>query len=488
MVKKKTTNKKSIKVSCNNFKDIRKNTKVAVIGSGWYGFEAALALSRDHKVVMFEAGKDLAAGTSGKFASRTHPRGWHYLRSEKTRSTCKEHYPIFVSKRKKYLVENNNAIHGIIAEKDAMGNLSKTSPAEFEKICKGDKNARTFDVKKNGYLNIEAAVTTNEESIVTGSKLSEIMRGDLLKADIEFFCNCPVLNVKKESNKYVLELSKGTAEFDYVVNATGFQRFLPENFSNNPLGMKVVYQSAIGLLYEEKNPSKDPFSILLLDGANPCLMPRSDGKYYLTHANYTLLASCNSPEEASNIFKLVDDNFIKNRVRADAEADLCRYFPTFSDKFKYVGYEKGVIAKLHTDEEFRSGFSFKDPKGVVHLFPGKITNAMHVADECRSLIIGENLEQKDSYQYVKNGTIYNSLKEISLRPPSSYKGHNTCTTNPYPQLLKNTNNNVDNFANVKEDKYLHRRIYGTRSLMWDYRGRNRSGSEDCSDKLSLVRI
>lgn len=433
---------------------------VAVIGTGHFGAAAARALKKNgHRPVVFEIGKDGPAGTSTKYSCHTHPTGSHYNRlPEKYIKLFIENYDRFKRERGDFLRDNNNSINGIV-ETDAKGQPSLTSPEKFQERCfKHDPTARLINLTDFDMLPIPLAIATNEERIINGESFKEKVRLSYIEEDIPFYYDTPVTSITRVADGYEITYASNnhaqssTLIFDKVVNATGFQKFIPENFHNNPFGLEVVYQPVVGLVYEDmKAGEKDLFSLLLLDGANPCLMPTAnDNEYFLTHCGFTLLASCKTPAEAWQVLNSVTKDFIRTRVQPSSEADLMRYVDGFHDRFRPVGFNGGVIAKPKTRNEFRLGFAFASPdplmedidfsNGIIHLFPGKITSSLRTADEVVQLVEGRDLLNREGYQYAKDGMLDFAAEEIAQKPEQGSNLHNACSMQPYPEILKYSSN------------------------------------------------
>jgi hypothetical protein len=450
-------------------KSLKKN--VGVIGCGWYGYEAAIALKKaGFNVKIFEAGPDVASGTSGKFAGRTHPSGLHYLRSRKTRKNCRKDYGPFVKKYPHMLIENTQAIHGLVYS-DSQGRPPKVDARTFNKICKGDRTAKQFDTKKHGYQGLQEAVTITEPAIIVGDPLRARLRESLMKEGIPFVCNYPVVDVKRQGSSFKVSGEDSSAEFDLVVNATGFQNLTPKDFDNNPFQLAVRYQPCLGLIYEDTMPGAGNFSFLGLDGANPCVMPMGNNHYMVTHGINTILASCKTPEEAKRVLGRVNVDFLMNTVKAQTEQDMQRYYPDFCKRFKFLRCEGDVIAKPLTNTEFRAGFAMKAPDGVIHTFPGKISNAPRVGKEVAHLATNKQLSKKRGYQYPSKGILASAQQELGEKPTGLI--HNTCLSNPYPHLLDPPKESITNLARF--------------SMLNDGR-RPRSGSEDLRNSLRHVQI
>ncbi|MDF1758461.1 MAG: FAD-dependent oxidoreductase [Legionellaceae bacterium] len=448
--------------------------KVAIIGAGWYGLKSADVFKRSglYDVVVFEKGKDLASGTSGYCSGRTHKLPTHYLRSKATQEDCHRDFATFSERNPKVLVANDRAVHGLV-HTDAHGNDSKATLEQFQTLYKTEPSVRDLSQSESGISGFQDAVVSSEPSILTGLPLKEELRESLVAADIPFFCDYPISNVRKEQDMFTLRGPDGEHQFDEVVNATGFQAFVPEDFNDNPLGIAAIYQPCLGLLYEDTVPGSEPFSFLAVDGANPSIVPLGENRYMLTHGTHTLLASCHTPEQARLALSKVTDNFVSDVVKQRTEDDLRRYYPDFFKRYKFLGWRAEVLAKPLTDTEFRAGFAFKDSSGIIQTFPGKIINSERVAKETLELAEGIGIINRGGYSYTEDGGLARGIAEISKQPTGAQK-HYTGRTNPYPHLLQSGEDescsstfNSSSFWK-KDSAPIHRRLRSNSEEFRDY--------------------
>lgn len=420
----------------------REELEVLVVGGGWYGNLTARELKkRGFKPTLYEKG-ELASGTSGIFSGRIHTTGLHYPRSPATRDACKIDSKIFKDRFPDKLRKIGKAIHTNIAGLDAHGNISKISDDLWREVCTEDPTAEEFDQESHGFQGLSYPVSIQEDGIVNGERLREKFTADLIKDKIPFFCNHEVLQIAKESDgSYEVTTHHGSKRFGAVVNATGFQALLPRDFQQNPLGVEVRYQPCLGLIYKDLTPGNESFSFIALDGVNPCLMPLDNHEYMMTHAGFTVLGTAMSAKGARDALSRVDDDFVNDEIRRQAEEDFIRYYPNFPTRFKYIGWRGEVLAKPFTDSEYRSGMTFRDSEGVVHLFPSKIAHAVRASEEAVDLIEGITLISEDQkvlskggYAYIKDGALDSGLAELQSKPSGC--SHNMCTSHAYPHLFK----------------------------------------------------
>ncbi|MDP3562323.1 MAG: FAD-dependent oxidoreductase [Legionellaceae bacterium] len=430
-------------------KKVEKSAKrIAIIGGGWYGVHLSLVLqNKGYDVIILEEQSNIMSVVSGTFGIRTHRSGLHYPRSRKAQEICQRNYGKFCKDYPDLLVKNKHSIHAYL-ETDANGNPSKISLNEFLEVCQRDPTSSFFDQYAHGYQGLSAAVSIDEPSILVGEPLREALRARLSAAGVDVAYDYSVQEIKPSNNGQMCIAGINTRtrittinQFDRVINATGFQHFIPDDFKSNPFGIKPIYQVCLGLVYEDTKPgaADEQFTFLGLDGGHWAAMPcgktnHGAAKYMITHGIHTILASCNETIEAQSVVKKLNNSNFSERVRLYTEQEIEKYLPTFKKRFKYIKYEVAIIAKPLTRTEFRCAFTFADSNRVIQVFPGKVTGIYDIEKEVLQLINDEQCEEKRGYSYIKGGVLDQANKEIQDKPDPTTKEHNTCLLNPYPYL------------------------------------------------------
>ena len=128
-----------------------------------------------------------------------------------------------------------------------------------------------------------------------------------------------------------------------------------------------------------------------------------------------------------------DIDYIKDKC----EFEIAKYWPEFLNRFHYVDWQGKVLAKLHTDVEFRSAVTYQDYKNVIHVIPGKISNIFDVEDEVFQLISHSNVitNQNTDFRYIGEGVLDDAMQEI-IEKPELTDLRNTCQLQTY-QSFKN---------------------------------------------------
>ena len=422
-----------------NFKAVKK-MRIAIIGAGWYGCHLALSLKEaGYDVTLYEKNEEIFSGISGNFGIRLHA-GPHYPRSLKTRETCRRGFDAFKARYPDLVVPHEYSIYAL-GEKDADGKASKVDADQFRSVCHESKDCDEIDAKEHGYSGLISAFDIDEPSIMLGKPLRDAFKTYLGDAGINVICNVNISEIAKTSSGLSVRNKSSSAVYDRVINATSHQSLLPKDITF-PFDMEAVYQPCLALVYEDLQAKSRPFSFIVMDGWFPCMMPVCDNeraesstrKYILTHGKWTIMGSYASPTDARNILvEQLDDEFVERKIKRPSEDEMKRFWPSFSERFRYVGWKGEVLAKLKTKNEFRSAVTF-EKDDVIHIIPGKVSNIFDVEKEVFKLIKREELVTSQGFVFVKGGVLCESAGEIAQKPGAGEP--NTCNLQTFSELRK----------------------------------------------------
>lgn len=392
--------------------------RIAIFGAGWYGCHIALSLEKKgHEVFLFEKNDDIFQQISGNFGIRLHS-GAHYPRSPVTRQACLDTFERFKKTYPDLVVEHDYANY-LLGKKDAVGQQSHVSALIFDAVCREFQGSEPINTEKWGYKNVISAYNMPEPSLLIGKPLREKM-WQYLK-NINVILNCQIDKIESNNNKMTLRSASNIyPNFDKVINATSYQALLPEQIP--PFSIEINYQVCLGLLYRDSAPQKKPFSMIVMDGLYPCLMPYlSDDEetnkttYLLTHGSYTLMNSSKTLKDAQSILSSIDEDFINNSVRPACEREMNRFWPEFGNRFSYSSFKATILAKPSTSSEYRSAMTY-EYNNVIHIFPGKVSNIFNAEDETIALINNENIVEKQGFRYTLFGALNKGQTEIATHP------------------------------------------------------------------------
>lgn len=414
-------------------KEKEKRSSVAIIGLGWYGAQCALHLSQSgaYDVTVFEQNQTLFSGISGTFGVRLHI-GPHYPRSEETRENCRQGRSEFQETYPELINEHSHSIYSV-GKRDVENKPSKVSSAQLRSICQEalTPGYKEIELATSDFSNeLESAFDIPEEaSLALGPRLRQYFNEQLSHSSVTIKYNYEVSKITPKDGKYELIATTSiqnnhiTAQtilcFDRVINATSFKAHVPRALPN-PL--KIIYQVCLALVYEALNPPEKPKSFIAMDGLFPCVMPydlrNTDvgrvNYYILTHAKYTNIMTADNLNEADNFLKGEVPSLLPE-IKKLSEADIVRFWPSFSSEFTYIGYRGVVLVKPAAETEFRSAITFEE-KGIIHIIPGKVGDIFHVAREVETLIENnpDHIKQDGEFRYVKDGVLDKGKKELAL--------------------------------------------------------------------------
>ncbi|KAJ5108956.1 hypothetical protein N7456_005631 [Penicillium angulare] len=417
--------------------------KVGIVGGGWNGCHIALELRKQgHRVSLFESKPDIFQGVSGNFGIRLH-KGPHYPRSKATRDSCREALDKFCETYPELVVHHESAIyaHG---EKDALGNPFKVSDDAFRKVCHESPDCATIDPQSAGFENLLSAYNLDEPSVAIGDRLRTFFKEKLGIAGVHLHLNCSVEKIESLGQKSLIQTDDGQYTFDIVINATGYTSLLPQNIAESlPVDIGITHQVCIALVYEDQHPQNKPLSFIVMDGWFPCVMPVIDShepvqkKYILTHGSHTILRSFDSHEKGLSFLKGLDDDIVSNKIRPECEREITRFWPKFLDRFHYQGWKGNVLAKLKTTSEFRSSLTF-EKEGVIHVFPGKVSNVITAAEEI-NVLISDILRRRYSSVREFNGVRFTTTSAFHI---------NSQEIGDKPKQGENHTSNLQTFAAI----------------------------------------
>ncbi|KAF2758548.1 hypothetical protein EJ05DRAFT_500067 [Pseudovirgaria hyperparasitica] len=345
----------------------------------------------------------------------------------------------FRQKYKDLVVDHEYSLYALgTIESD--GFASKTSSREFEKVCQENPDCQAVDPLDYGLLDTHCTYNLDEPSIAIGSQVRSYFAQRFERLGVKVVLETKVLAVENyelqqegtpSATKHIRTVHLGQSlnksfVSDVVVNCTGFEDLVPrDSWLHSSFDFEFIYQACLALRFRDNAPtSTKPMSLIFMDGWFPCLMPAISNinsgapqqDYILTHGAYTILGSFECPQKARLLLdEYLDDALVDAMARVPAEAEMRRFWPAFSDRFTYEGWYGGVLAKPKCPTEFRSGFAFQYD-GVVHVFPGKISNVIDVGEEVLTLLglgsTGIRVLEQDGCRYVENGIFHQGQEEL----------------------------------------------------------------------------
>jgi D-amino-acid oxidase len=345
--------------------------KIAVIGSGFFGSTAALLLSKNHKVHLFEKKNSIMCGASRANQQRFH-LGYHYPRSTKTVLEIKKNYKEFINFFGSSVFSKTENYYGISKDK------SKTSFKKYLIFLKKNKLRYRVTQEKNFSKKIEGQIISDEKNL-NYFKIKKLMLKKLKKEKIKIYYNTTF------SKKLI-------KNYDKIIIATYDQN----NMVIKQLGqnIKTVYKYElvekiiIKLPADQKNKS-----YMVLDGKFVCLDPYLGTKYHLLSdvkysklevkkGKYSLFKNLNKKYLNSGIIRNKKNSQFNNFIKHGSQ-----YLPILK-KAKYIGsfyVTRALQINKETTDERTSEISKKGNK-IISIYSGKWNTCVGVAKKIVNMI------------------------------------------------------------------------------------------------------
>ena len=295
--------------------------KIAIIGAGFYGCTAALVLSKDHDVEIFEKENDILNSASKINQFRFH-RGYHYPRSQKTIDQIKHSYKKFTKFYGKNVLKSTNNYYAI-SKKNSL-----TSFDRYIKILKKNKLFYKKIINEKLFSNlIEGAIESNEKTLNYFKIKKKITR--LLK------------KYKIKINFSALVNKKMLKDFDKIIVCT----YANNNQILKTLGVKPITKYRFELIEKiivKLPPKFKNLSLVVLDGKFVCLDPYIGTKYHLfSDVKHSKIEIINSKLPCFKSFKkkLINNTVHKNIKISNYKKfiDNSKKYLPFITEAKYIG-------------------------------------------------------------------------------------------------------------------------------------------------------
>lgn len=295
--------------------------KIAIIGAGFYGCTAAITLSKEYYVEIFEKENDILNSASKINQFRFH-RGYHYPRSQKTIDQIKHSYKKFTKFYGKNVLKSTNNYYAI-SKKNSLTSFDK-----YIKILKKNKLFYKKIINEKLFSNqIEGAIKSNEKTLnyfKIKKKITQLLKKYKIK-----------INFSALVNKKMLK------DFDKIIVCT----YANNNQILKTLGVRPITKYRYELIEKiivKLPPKFKNLSLVVLDGKFACLDPYLGSKYHLfSDVKHSKIEIINSMlPRFSNFKKKLINNKIHNNIKVSNYKKFIdnskRYLP-FITQAKYIG-------------------------------------------------------------------------------------------------------------------------------------------------------
>ena len=337
--------------------------KLAIIGSGFFGISLGLALSKKHKVDVYEKERKILSGASSANQFRFH-LGYHYPRSQKTIDEINKSKDLFIS-------YYGNKVFGKSKNFYLIANKSKVNFRKYKKfLIKNNLFYKTVNFFINNKY-IEKTILSKEK-ILNIFNFRKIVLKKIEKSSL-------TLKVNSQFKK------RDLLKYDKVIVAT----YSNNNIILKKLGIKNLHQYKFELI--EKILIKLPSqylqkSFVVVDGNFVCVDPYLGTKYHLL--SDVKLSKLETKIGKFPEFKHKNKKFLNKGIVKNIKVSRFKEFIDRSSKYlpflsnaKYVGsmFVVRTIKKNKEKTDERTSSIHFHSKKILSVLSGKWNNCVYLA-------------------------------------------------------------------------------------------------------------
>ncbi len=344
--------------------------RIAIIGAGFFGTTAALKLSKNHDVDLFENKKDILNRASKINQFRFH-LGFHYPRSKKTLDEIKSSYKLFINFFSNKVFEKTSNYYGV------SNKGSKISYSSYLKILK--KFNLKFKVTKNKFKNVSNLLLTDEK-VLNYFKFKEIVKKKLKKSRVNLYLNT-------EFNK------KKVNDYDKIIICTYSANNKILNYLSKVKNTKKNRYELIEKIVIKLPNKYRKKSYVIIDGKFVCLDPYLGTKYHLlSDVKYSKIEVI---KKKHPIFKSIKKKYLNDKINKNLKISNFKkfinhssYYLPFLKDAKYIGSMFIVRAlKLNVEKtDERTGEIQQIDKKFISVFSGKWNTCVYTANKLNKLL------------------------------------------------------------------------------------------------------
>lgn len=355
--------------------------KIAVIGAGIFGLEAAIQLSTKHEVSVFEQKSDILLGATSNSTSRLH-LGLHYPRNLETAIQSKRGFADFE-------IRFPNAINGNFTNYYALS--KKNSRVNLEQYLTAAKKADIHieetplhTIYELGFSSekLEKAWICNEK-VIDMTILKNQLKEELSSKQVNLNLNTKIESVEKYGNKWRIQPENmANMEFGAVVKATYGSDHLKGLPKTNEFDSREFHLT----LVLEISTNSSQIGMTVVDGDFFTILPNG---FHSTHLIYGPGPSVIARSHGTNY--PLEWNEISPQLVSESESQIL-------ERMKYwaPGIEiKNVESRMKAVRTLQSNVSGTDRRvsqvimasdNYFELFSGKIDHAVSMAKQLSSYL------------------------------------------------------------------------------------------------------
>jgi predicted dehydrogenase len=365
---------------------VKERVKVAIIGSGIFGANCAIALDKFCDVEVFEKNNDIMMEASFVNQYRHH-WGYHYPRSVDTVKDIRKAIPSFEALYNDAIIRNFPTYYAVAKEG------SKTTPEDYLKFCRDNNLPFTEEFPDSKFLNRDkiAACIKTLEPIYDFEKLKELVKKYLSSCgNVKVSFNAEVLGGKIEKDGMkTLTVREGKTthkkKFDFVINCTygnynNFSRWF--SFPLKPIRIDLVEALIVKLPIPK-------ISLAVMDGPFTNLVPiKNSNTFTLVHIEESIHQRY-VPKDG-----LVKDQKFKQSRAKEIIKKSGEWFPILKEAelIESRNVHRAVNAYREHDDA-RPSDIYNHGFGCWSILGGKIVNCVDTSREIVEEIFPENKQK-----------------------------------------------------------------------------------------------
>jgi hypothetical protein len=355
--------------------------KVAVIGAGIFGLEAAIQLSTKHEVSVFEQKNDILLGATSNSTSRLH-LGLHYPRNLETAVQSKQG---FVDFERRF----TDAINGNFTNYYALSNENSRVNLEQYLLAakKADIQIEEIPLQNIFELGFNSAkfekVWKCKEKVIDMKILKNQLSEEISNNSITLSLNSKIDVIEKYGSKWrVTPENRETIEFDAIVKATYGADHLKGLPQNNEFETRDFHLT----LVLEISTNSSPIGMTVVDGDFFTMLPNG---FSSTHLIYGPGPSVIARAQGTNY--PIEWDEIPSQLVNDSERRIVKRMKYWAPGIEIMNINSRMqairtIQSNVSDTDRRVSQIIVVSENYYELFAGKIDHAVSMAKQLSLLL------------------------------------------------------------------------------------------------------
>jgi hypothetical protein len=317
--------------------------KIKVIGAGIYGCHITQQLIKKGLDVQLIEQNDLPMQlASGNNQFRLH-QGFHYPRNFTTRNQSVTGFKEFKELYGDFTQSIERNLYAVVRDESLMDFTT------YKHIMKAE--GLDFKEEYEPLLNekfIEGVINTNEEIV-------------------------DVLGMQKFFKSTLQKYSSYNTKFDFQEDVESDHTIIDCTWGANSqnLDKDLFYEPTVLFYFTAEDSKFNNWSLTLVDGAFWSIYKTAvENQFTLSHVAFSSLGNYDEFSDAKHRITSISSDELRD-IRNKMIVDVIKYFPNFTDQFKYLGDQLSIKTKKYSGSADRS-CTVSRHKNVIEVMPGKL--------------------------------------------------------------------------------------------------------------------